>query len=98
MPALFMIIMLIKNILKVNLFKQHRNSLASVCALRSRGLTDSLPGVIPAGNTTFWRRPLPFWITLFIPGYSLTKKRCYHSPRKYLSTLPEALMLENVII
>ncbi|TAT63815.1 hypothetical protein EGM92_08895 [Enterobacter cloacae] len=52
----------------------------------------------PAGNTTFWRRPLPFWITLFIPGYSLTKKRCYHSPRKYLSTLPEALMLENVII
>ncbi|RTO90512.1 hypothetical protein EKN54_03415 [Enterobacter hormaechei] len=42
--------------------------------------------------------PIPTGITFFTPGYSLTITRCYHSPRKYLSTQSEALMLENVII
>ncbi len=42
--------------------------------------------------------PAPFGITHFILGYSHTKTRCYHCSRKYLSTLSEALMLENVII
>lgn len=35
---------------------------------------------------------------IFTHRYSLTITRCYHSPRKYLSTQSEALMLENVII
>ena len=40
----------------------------------------------------------PKYITLFLLKYIPPKTTCYHSLRKYLSTLPEALMLENVII
>ncbi|EGT3572862.1 hypothetical protein F6R83_07630 [Citrobacter amalonaticus] len=37
-------------------------------------------------------------ITFFRPVNIPADIMCYHSPRKYLSTQPEALMLENVII
>jgi hypothetical protein len=40
----------------------------------------------------------PNLITLFRFADIPEKTACYHSPRKYLSTQPEALMLENVII
>ncbi|EDS2752703.1 hypothetical protein GUO51_003881 [Salmonella enterica] len=45
-----------------------------------------------------WFAEIPFRITLFPSGFSLTKNSCYYSSCKYLSTQPEALMLENVII
>lgn len=37
-------------------------------------------------------------ITFFLSGFSIIKNSGYYSSRKYLSTLTEALMLENVII
>ena len=35
------------------------------------------------------------YITLFRLKHISAKTTCYYSPRKYLSTQPEALMLEN---
>ncbi|MBZ7196024.1 hypothetical protein FMK61_04445 [Klebsiella oxytoca] len=40
----------------------------------------------------------PKYITLFRLKHIPAKTTCYYWLRKYLSTLPEALMLENVII
>ncbi len=40
----------------------------------------------------------PKYITLYLLKHIPPKTTCYYSLRKYLSTQPEALMLENVII
>ncbi|CDK80224.1 hypothetical protein DU292_24920 [Escherichia coli] len=54
---------------------------------------------------TDWQQMLPALpfeissrITFFLSGFSIIKNSGYYSSRKYLSTLTEALMLENVII
>ncbi|EAO3839838.1 hypothetical protein S663_002786 [Salmonella enterica subsp. enterica] len=61
--------------------------------------------IMRADKFTYWQQmspALPFEIssriTFFFSGFSITKNSCYYSSRKYLSTLTEALILENVII
>ncbi|ECE2380505.1 hypothetical protein GS254_001498 [Salmonella enterica] len=61
--------------------------------------------IMRADKFTYWQQmspALPFEIssriTFFLSCVFITKNSCYYSCRKYLSTLTEALMLENVII